>query len=105
MAACGCFTSKVGRAAACACARAEPERGAHMHRTRKISVWMTVALIVSTLTFPTQIGFAQSSKGVLVGTVTDPTGAVISGATVKATNKSTGVSRDTVSGAGGDYRL
>ncbi|PYP84467.1 MAG: hypothetical protein DMF61_19875 [Blastocatellia bacterium AA13] len=48
--------------------------------------------------------FAQSSKGVLVGTVKDPTGAVVAGATVKVTNSATGVSRETATTDGG-YRL
>ena len=49
---------------------------------------------------------AQSaSTGALTGTVTDPSGAVISGATVTATNLATGQSRDTTTDASGLYKL
>src|SRR5262245_23499178 len=49
--------------------------------------------------------WAQSSKGVIVGTVTDPTGAVVKGAAVKVTNMDTNVTRETVSLSEGTYRL
>ena len=48
---------------------------------------------------------AQTSKGFLVGNVVDTSGAVIAGANVKITNTSTGVTRDTVSGPDGTFRL
>ncbi|MGD0955824.1 MAG: carboxypeptidase-like regulatory domain-containing protein [Candidatus Acidiferrales bacterium] len=49
---------------------------------------------------------AQSaSTGALTGTVTDPSGAVISGATVTATNLATGQSRDTTTDASGSYKF
>lgn len=56
------------------------------------------------LTFSSSV-LAQTSKGFLVGNVSDPNGAVISGANVKITNTSTGVTRDTVSGSDGTFRL
>src|SRR5690242_5602537 len=49
--------------------------------------------------------FAQTSKGFVVGIVTDPNGAAIGSANVKATNKATGVSRETVSQQDGSYRF
>ena len=48
---------------------------------------------------------AQSSKGVIVGNVTDPQGAVVSGATVKITNTATNVSRETTANEAGAFRL
>ncbi|HZF37484.1 MAG TPA: carboxypeptidase regulatory-like domain-containing protein [Blastocatellia bacterium] len=48
---------------------------------------------------------AQSSKGIMVGTITDPTGAVVTGATVKVTNTDTNVTRETVSLSEGSFRL
>lgn len=54
------------------------------------------------------VGFsalAQTSKGFVVGNVFDPREAVIAGADVKITNTSTGVTRTTVSGADGSFRL
>ncbi len=50
-------------------------------------------------------GLGQTSKGFIVGNVVDPNGAVIVGATVKITNVSTGVSRETVSADDGGFRI
>ncbi len=49
--------------------------------------------------------FGQTSKGFIVGNITDPDGAVIVGASVKITNASTGVSRETVSSSDGSFRI
>ena len=48
---------------------------------------------------------AQTSKGFLVGNVTDPNGAVIAGANIKITNTSTGVTRETTSASDGSFRI
>jgi hypothetical protein len=48
---------------------------------------------------------AQSSKGIIVGTTKDPSGAVVGGASIKITNKATNVSRETTTTAEGGYRL
>ena len=48
---------------------------------------------------------AQTSRGTVNGTVTDPTGAVISGASVVLTNTATTVSRSTVANNEGFYRF
>ena len=47
----------------------------------------------------------QTSKGFVVGTVTDPNGASVAGATIKVTNTATGVSRETKSQEDGTYRF
>ena len=47
--------------------------------------------------------FGQGASGQISGTVTDPNGAVISGATVKATNLGTGGSRDATTGNDGAF--
>ncbi len=65
---------------------------------------VTVALATALL-LSSAIAFAQTSKGFLVGTITDPNGAVIAGATVKITNTTTGVVRETPAGSNGDYRF
>ncbi|MGA2340426.1 MAG: carboxypeptidase-like regulatory domain-containing protein, partial [Terracidiphilus sp.] len=52
-----------------------------------------------------RISFASGATGALVGNVTDPTGAVIVGATVSAKNQSTGISRFAVTSATGDYDI
>jgi hypothetical protein len=47
--------------------------------------------------------FGQAGRGNINGTVTDPSGAVVSGATVKLVDTATGVSRETTSGSAGFY--
>ncbi len=49
--------------------------------------------------------FAQVTTGSLVGTVTDPTGAVVPGAVVKVTNTENGQVRETTSNEEGNYRF
>lgn len=49
--------------------------------------------------------FGQTSKGFVVGEVVDPNGAVIGGASVKITNVSTGITRETVSDSDGRFRI
>ena len=49
--------------------------------------------------------FAQTSRGTVSGAVTDPTGAVISGANVVLINTATTVSRTTVANSEGFYRF
>ena len=46
-----------------------------------------------------QSGYAQSTGGRVRGTVTDPSGSAVVGATVTLINTATNVSRDTTSGA------
>jgi hypothetical protein len=48
------------------------------------------------------ISFAQGTV-TIYGTVTDPSGAAIGGAKVTVTNEATGLARDTVSAANGNY--
>jgi carboxypeptidase family protein/TonB-dependent receptor-like protein len=47
--------------------------------------------------------YAQTFRGAINGTVTDPSGAVVSGATVKATNAATGASLDTTTTSDGQF--
>src|ERR1051325_11615460 len=49
--------------------------------------------------------FGQVLKGSISGTVTDPQGAVVSGAQVKATNTATGVTLTTTSDSAGLFRF
>lgn len=57
-----------------------------------------------TLTF-VAFSFAQIESGIVSGTVTDPSGAVVSNATVTAKNLGTGLSRTVTSSANGSYTL
>ncbi|MBI1787018.1 MAG: carboxypeptidase regulatory-like domain-containing protein, partial [Acidobacteria bacterium] len=50
-------------------------------------------------------GLAQDASGRVIGTVTDPTGAVIPKAKITITNVATGVTRDTTSQADGTYQV
>ncbi|MCC7341990.1 MAG: TonB-dependent receptor [Bryobacterales bacterium] len=64
---------------------------------------LLVALVVfSLICVPAS---AQVLYGSIVGTVGDPTGAVIPGATVKVTNTGTGLSRETTSDAAGRFSM
>ncbi|MGH9499114.1 MAG: TonB-dependent receptor domain-containing protein [Terriglobales bacterium] len=49
--------------------------------------------------------FAQTFRGTVMGTVTDPTGAVVSGATVAVKNLNTGLERTTQTSADGSYSV
>src|ERR1019366_1901971 len=66
-------------------------------------------LVALTLVFSSLTGNnllrAQSDRGTITGTVTDPSGAVISGATVTATQTATGLETSTVTGGGGNYTI
>src|ERR1700676_2182112 len=48
---------------------------------------------------------AQSVNGVITGTITDPSGAVVPGVKVTITNTGTGISQTSTTGAGGEYRF
>jgi hypothetical protein len=63
-----------------------------------------LVLIVSVFAMA-QIAFAQTDRGTITGTVSDPTGAVIPGAHVEATNAATGAHSETTSTATGDYTI
>jgi hypothetical protein len=65
-----------------------------------------ISLFIATVTMALLAGvtFAQSTSGDLVGTVKDPSGAIISNANVTVTNEATGVAVSTKSGAGGEFR-
>jgi hypothetical protein len=52
-----------------------------------------------------ELGSAQTSRGTVTGTVKDPNGAVIPGATVSLTNVATNVSRETMTTDEGIYRF
>ncbi len=66
--------------------------------------WTAVCslLIAFSVLAPTSL-FAQGTGGRILGRVADPSGAVLSGVKVTATNDATGVSRDATSGDSGDY--
>src|ERR1700676_5426778 len=63
-----------------------------------LALFVVCALLVS-------VANAQTSKGILVGTVRDPSGAVIAAASVTVTSEETGESRHVTSDAQGDFRI
>jgi outer membrane receptor protein involved in Fe transport len=61
------------------------------------SIAMLLVLVTTSL--------GQTSKGFIVGTITDPNGAAVPGVTVKATNTATGTTRETITQDDGSYRF
>ena len=78
----------------------------HLRRMKSLAYAATL-LLTSGLLLPlfSNSVLAQSSKGIIVGTVTDPSGAVVDGATVKITNVATNVARETTTSSEGGFRL
>ncbi|PYT09616.1 MAG: hypothetical protein DMF60_02290 [Acidobacteria bacterium] len=75
-------------------------------RKMKLLVYTVAVLMVSALLplFSNPV-LAQSSKGIIAGTITDASGAVVDGATIKITNKATNVTRETKTSAEGGFRI
>jgi hypothetical protein len=74
-------------------------------RVRYFESLTFVSVLFSLLTLSVGIAFGQAISGNLVGTVTDPTGAVVSNAEVTATNLGTNASALTHTNATGEYRF
>ena len=68
-------------------------------------VWATTVLCVLSFCATSVWAQAQMSSSDLKGIVRDPAKAVLTGATVTATNLATNVSRSTATGSAGDYRI
>jgi hypothetical protein len=75
-------------------------RGIMAHLKRGIVLLAVLSVFAS----PSLV-LGQSDRGTITGTVTDPTGAVIAGATVTATNIETAVSTQTKTTSAGDYTI
>ncbi len=67
--------------------------------------WLTFSLLVALLSASALPAFAQSFRGKIVGTITDPQGATVAGANVKARNTATGIERTTTSDDAGNYAI
>ena len=67
---------------------------------RRISIFITALVMALT----TGITFAQTTSGDLVGTVKDPSGAIVPNASVTITNEETGVAVSIKSGDSGEFR-
>ncbi|MGO8984325.1 MAG: carboxypeptidase regulatory-like domain-containing protein [Terriglobales bacterium] len=64
-----------------------------------------LSIVLLILVFASVFAFGQTETGSITGTVTDPTGAVVSGATVTATDTATGQVRAATTGASGSYTM
>ena len=63
-----------------------------------------ICLFAGILLFST-LAYSQETRGQILGRVTDPSGAVMSGATVKAVDTATNVQTTTTTNSSGDYVL
>jgi hypothetical protein len=70
---------------------------------RRLLSFAIFALLFVLVLFFSVAGYAQTFRGAINGTVTDPSGAVVAGASVKATNIGTGIVLSTVSTSGGAF--
>ncbi|MGA2535369.1 MAG: TonB-dependent receptor [Terracidiphilus sp.] len=64
-----------------------------------------LAVILLSLCLPTLRGIAQTVTGTIRGTITDPSGAIVSGATVTATNAASSVATVTRTNDTGEYSI
>jgi hypothetical protein len=74
-------------------------------QTGRRAAWMAAILGAVLVAITTVGAFAQSDNGSIVGTVTDPTGAVIPNATVTVTNVQTGLKFSAQSNESGEFRV
>ncbi len=78
-------------------------KGKSLSWQRYAKYFLVLAALCLALAVPS---FSQTqSTGALTGTVTDPSGAVVVGATVTATNAATGAERTTTTDSSGSYKL
>src|SRR5450759_3383555 len=66
---------------------------------------MKLRLLVVFVLLSTTLLVGQTFRGTVLGSVTDPSGAVVAGATVKVRNLATGLERTTVTSADGSYSV
>jgi Carboxypeptidase regulatory-like domain/TonB-dependent Receptor Plug Domain len=66
---------------------------------------MKLRLLVVFILLSTTLLVGQTFRGTVLGSVTDPSGAVVAGATVKVRNLGTGLERTTVTSADGSYSV
>src|SRR5215471_10674654 len=77
--------------------------GKTMRRTKRRVPRIGIACL-SLLIFTATL-WSQSATGRILGKITDPTGAVVPGVKVTATNTATGVNSDTLTNEVGDYQI
>ena len=73
---------------------------------RKLSLWVKLlALVVACGFFSAGVAVADELYGRIRGNVTDPTGSVVPDVQLTATNVATGISKQSTTGADGDYEF
>src|SRR2546426_5011141 len=77
-------------------------QGANVMRFRKVLLLLAF-LLASLVTAAPATVFAQTETGRITGTITDPSGLVVPGATITLTSTTAGGVRTTTSDAGGRY--
>jgi hypothetical protein len=65
--------------------------------------WQSIAIIITLFSFWVSASLAQTFRGGISGIVTDPSGAAVVGATVRAVNDATGQVHQTVSSSAGEF--
>jgi len=73
-----------------------------MQSTRALWIRLSLGVLCLALAFPLTL-LGQGTGGRILGRVSDPSGAVLSGAKIVATNDATGVAHDSVTNDSGDY--
>ncbi|HEX8163195.1 MAG TPA: carboxypeptidase regulatory-like domain-containing protein [Pyrinomonadaceae bacterium] len=76
-----------------------------MNQFRISTLVARIAMLLALVAFAVPFATAQVTTGALQGTVLDPNGAAVAGATIKVTNVDTGISRDTTTNTEGFYRV
>ncbi len=66
---------------------------------------MKLHLLVVFVLLSTALLVGQTFRGTILGSVTDPSGAFVAGATVKVRNVATGLERSTVTSGDGSYNV
>ena len=78
-----------------------------MQMTRRPSGWCSVFPVIALLILISLMSFqtacAQQTLGAVLGTVTDPSGAILTSATIALSNNGTGLTRQTASDNNGSY--
>jgi len=73
-------------------------------RRNCFAVWCGCLLLLTSLVSASRVE-AQATRGIISGTVSDKSGAMLPGVTVTITNQDTGIARTTVSSSAGIYRV
>jgi len=75
------------------------------YRTRGVRIASGLIACLMAMVSLAGLSYAQLSSGSILGTITDGTGAVIPGVTIKISNPDIGLSREVLSNESGNYRV